>query len=492
MAHMTKYRRGIAAALATTMLALPMAIQPALFSTGSALAHEQVHELAEIVKTVKPGVVTVLTVGNSGAESLQQLPQIPDGPFKDFMERFFQDPPGVPQKRSPGHKTRGLGSGFVIDEAGYIVTNRHVIADADQITVVLDDGTQFPATLVGKDDKTDLAVLQVTTDTELTAVEWGDSNTMEVGDPIFAIGNPFGLGGTVTSGIVSARGRDLRSGPYDDFLQVDAAINRGNSGGPLFSHDGKVIGVNTAIYSPNGGNVGLGFAIPSNQARKIIAELIDNGSVERGFIGVSIQPVTPEIADSLGLNSAKGALVASITENGPAATAGLKTGDVILSFGPTQIESARDIARIVADTDPGSRQRMAVWRDGRAQSLTITVGRMEDQPRTAAIDDATKASPVGSLGLALAELDDEVRARLGLDSDTSGVAVVGVDPEKPAASRGISVGDVILAVGQTRISNLAELRDALESLRDQQRKSALLLIQHRGRQTYVAVPLAVA
>lgn len=489
MAHMTKYRHGIAAALATTMLAAPLTLQPALLGSGLAHAHEQTHAIADMVKVVKPGVVTVLTVSDGDSSEPEAMPQIPDGPFKDFMERFFQNRPGM-QPQQPGRKLRGLGSGFIIDESGYVVTNRHVVADASKITVVLDDGTQFDATKVGADDKTDLAVLRIESDKALTTVSWGNSDDVEIGDPIVAIGNPFGLGGTVTSGIVSARGRDLRSGPYDDFLQVDAAINRGNSGGPLFDHEGKVIGVNTAIFSPNGGNVGLGFAIPSNLARKIVAELIEKGVVERGFLGVAVQPVTPEIADSLGLQSPKGALIANVNENGPAAKAGLRTGDVILSFGHSNIENAKDIARVVADSDPGTRHRVAIWRDGKAQSLNVTVGRMDGEPRTAAV--TPDAASTGALGLALAELDDGMRARLGLSADTSGVAVVGVDPGKAAAQKGIGVGDVILAVGQTRISSIADLNDALETLRSKDRKSALLLIQRSGRQSYVAVPLAVA
>ena len=491
MAHTTSLRRNCAALLAGTMLALPLAAQPALLS-GPAAAHEQMESIAGMVSKVKPGVVTVLTRSNGASGQAEGLAQIPDGPFKEFMERFFQQRPGAPEAQPRGPVLRGLGSGFIIDKAGYVVTNRHVIAEADDITVVLDDGTELAATAVGSDDKTDLAVLQVKSDKPLPTVSWGDSDAIEVGDPIVAIGNPFGLGGTVTSGIVSARGRNIRSGPYDDFIQVDAAINRGNSGGPLFDREGGVVGVNTAIYSPNGGNVGLGFAIPSNQARKIVAELIDTGVVERGFIGVAVQPVTPEIADSLGLNNARGALIASVRPDGPAARAGLKPGDVILSFGHSQIDSARDIARTVADTDPGSANRLTVWRDGRAQTLTITVGRLDATPQVAMGGKDGSGHEVGALGLALADVNDQTRARFGLPPDTEGVVVVGVDPKKPAAQKGIAVGDVILAVGQTRIDGIAGLRKAIDTLADGQRKSALLLVQKHGQQTYIAVPLAVA
>ena len=490
MAHSNPYRRGLGALMATAMLAVPLAAQPVLFS-APAQAHGQSDSIADMVATVKPGVVTVLTKSSRQADAGQAMPQLPDGPFKDFMERFLRQRPGAEAPQGEAPAVRGLGSGFIVDSDGYIVTNRHVVGEADAIMVVLDDGTELEARIVGVDDKTDLAVLQVKSEAPLTTVAWGDSDGIRVGDPVAAIGNPFGLGGTVTSGIVSARGRNIRSGPYDDYLQVDAAINRGNSGGPLFDHEGRVVGVNTAIYSPNGGNIGLGFAIPSNQARKIVAELIDKGVVERGFIGVAVQPVTPEIAESLGLAKPRGALVASVREDGPAARAGLKPGDVILSFGHSQVETARDIARIVADTDPGVSDRLAVWRDGEVQSLTIAVGRMEAGPRVAAAG-AAVGDTVGALGLALAELDGESRSRLGLSAETRGVVVTAVQPDKPAAQKGIGVGDVILAVGQTRIGTVGELRQAIEKLRSEQRKSALLLVQHRGQQTYVAIPLAVA
>ena len=496
MARTTFYKRGLGALMATAIVAAPLALQPAFFSPP-AQAHQEVHGLADMVAKVKPGVVTVLTKGQRSASAVPQMPQIPEGPFKDFMERFFQGRPGGPQPDQPGPVIRGLGSGFIVAEDGIVVTNRHVVATADEILVVLDNGQELPAKIVGVDDKTDLAVLRVEPEARLPVLNWGDSDAVRIGDPIVAIGNPFGLGGTVTSGIVSARGRNIQSGPYDDFIQIDAAINRGNSGGPLFNHDGDVIGVNTAIFSPNGGNVGLGFAIPSNQARSIVAELLEKGVVERGYIGVSVQPVTPEIADSLGLDGVRGALIANVQPDGAAARAGLRQGDVILHFGGERIEEPRDISRAVADTDPGMERKITVWRNGAETTFDIVTGRMERDMRVAAADPSKQSiegdsGEVASLGLALAELTERTRARFSIPAETRGLVVTAIDAKKPAAAKGIAVGDVILAVGQDQVVSVGEVRDAVEALKSQNRKYALLLVLHQGRQSFVAVPLAVA
>ena len=359
-------------------LAAPFALQGSQEATAAAPSIV-LPSFAPLVKATQPSVVTIQTKGSTDRIA-QGNPQI-DPQMREFMERFFgRDPFGQQpgQRQRPGQRhsvPMGLGSGFIIDAKGLVVTNNHVIDNADEITVILQNGEELEAELVGKDAKTDLAVLRVDAGRDLPTVPWGNSDEVEVGDWAIAIGNPFGLGGSVTAGIVSARGRDIRSGPYDDFLQVDAPINRGNSGGPLFDQLGNVIGVNTAIFSPSGGNVGIGFAIPANQAREIVADLIDNGSVERGWLGVSIQPVTPEIADAIGLETAEGALIAEVTADGPAKKGGLKRGDVIIGFGSADIGSVKDLTRAVADTDPGTSAKVRIFRKGSFETKTIKTGR---------------------------------------------------------------------------------------------------------------------
>lgn len=325
---------------------------------------------APLVRETQPAVVTIKVAGMAARQTQQIDPRM-----REFMERFFgRDFPGIPQQQ-PGLRPMGLGSGFIIDAKGLVVTNNHVIANADEITVVLNNGTEYPAELIGADRKTDLAVLRVDADRRLPTVKWGNSDKVEVGDWAVAIGSPFGLGASVTAGIISARGRNIQSGPYDDFLQVDAPINRGNSGGPLFDQLGKVIGVNTAIFSPSGGNVGIGFAIPANQARSVVEDLIDNGSVDRGWIGVSIQPVTAEIAVAIGLDAAAGAMIADVVPDGPAQNGGLRRGDVILTFDGRTIETVRDLTRTVAQTNPGKRAQVRVFRRGEEQTVTVRTGR---------------------------------------------------------------------------------------------------------------------
>jgi len=331
---------------------------------------------APIVSADKPAVVTITTVIKADNDETSQLSG--DSPFDEQFRQFFRDqgiplPDQAPERR-PTQRAEALGSGFVVTSDGYIVTNNHVIDKASSITVTLDDGTQVPAKLVGADPKNDLAVLKVKPTKPLATVAWGDSDTLRVGDQVLAIGNPFGIGTTVTAGIVSARGRDLNSGPYDDFIQIDAPINRGNSGGPLVDAEGRVVGINTAIYSPNGGSVGVGFAIPSDQAQKVVAELMKDGSIQHGFIGVEIQPVTADIADAIGFHQAEGALVAGVNGGTPAAKAGLKAGDVITAFGGSPVKSPRDLSRMVADLAPGTSKSLSVWRTGKTKALSITVG----------------------------------------------------------------------------------------------------------------------
>lgn len=364
----------LSGALAFAIPLSPPSSQPATAAVPASV----LPSFAPLVEVTRPAVVTVRTVGKTG-DAQASGPSDIDPQQREFLERFFgREPFGRGQRRrAPGNnaKPTGIGSGFIIDAKGVIVTNNHVIDNADEITVVLSNGDELNATLIGTDPRTDLAVLRVQTGRNLPTVPWGNSDAVKVGDWAIAIGNPFGFGGTVTAGIVSARGRDIRSGPYDDFLQVDASINRGNSGGPLFDQQGNVIGVNTAIFSPSGGNVGIGFAIPSNQARKIVAELIDNGAIDRGWLGVSIQQVTPAIAESLGLSEAIGAMISELVDDGPAERGGLARGDIILSFDGTPVETLKDLTRAVADTDPGKQASVQVWRRGQTQTISIKTGR---------------------------------------------------------------------------------------------------------------------
>ncbi len=347
---------------------------------ASAQGPISVADLAEKLSGAVVNISTTQKVKQTARNNQRnQVPNLPENsPFRDFFKDFFDSQPGQPgQQRKPRRPRRAnsLGSGFVVDAEGIVITNNHVIADAEEITVNFADGSKLPAELIGRDSKTDIAVLKVKPTKPLQAVEFGDSKVLRVGDWVMAIGNPFGLGGSVTLGIVSARNRDINAGPYDDFIQTDAAINRGNSGGPLFSQTGEVIGVNTAIFSPSGGNVGIGFAIPSNQAQSVVNDLIDDGSVDRGWLGVSIQPVTSEIADAIGLDDVSGALVAEVVADGPADDSDLRRGDVILRFGKTSIGTVRDLTRTVAGTDPGTRTEVLIFRRGEERTITVETGR---------------------------------------------------------------------------------------------------------------------
>jgi serine protease Do len=462
---------------------------------------------APIVAANRPAVVTIKVSGKEQSsqfsmEDLQRRFGGEDSPFNDFLKRFFEEGPGMQQGRPDrprGHRmpqTTGLGSGFIVDGNGTIVTNNHVIDGASEITVILDDETELKATLVGTDPKTDLAVLKVDAGRDLPSLNWGVSQNIEPGDPVLAIGNPFGIGTTVTSGIVSARGRDLRSGPYDDFLQVDAPINRGNSGGPLFSVDGKVIGVNTAIYSPNGGNVGVAFAIPSDQARLIVEQLIEDGSIERGYIGVQIQPVTKEVAEAVGLANAEGAIVAQVDPATPAGKAGVKSGDVVTKFGATAIDSPKALARVVADVKPGTKETLTVWRQGKEVILDVTVGNMKDQ-QVAGNDSGDQSDPSATdgsvdlpdLGIKLTDLTDDMRESLGLGADATGAIVSQVD-EGSAADRGITEGDIVVSVNQEPVASAAAARDAIAAAKKEGKKSVLLLVQRKDGQNFVALPFA--
>jgi serine protease Do len=462
---------------------------------------------APLAQRLLPAVVNIQTTQATAQQRAgRDAPDVPRAPPGSPFEEFFRDflernrPPGQPAPGQPGRpqppgRGQSLGSGFVIDPSGIVVTNNHVIDGAAEINVVLQDNTTLRAELLGADPRTDLAVLRVRPEQPLPSVTLGDSDTAQVGDWVLAIGNPFGLGGSVTAGIVSARGRDIRQGLYDDFIQTDAAINRGNSGGPLFNLAGEVVGINTAIYSPTGGSIGIGFAIPSNLARNIVAQLRDNGRVRRGWLGVNIQQVTDEIAESLGLqNGTRGALVARAQEGGPAAAGGIQAGDVILRFNGREVREMRNLPRIVADTTVGERVPVVVWRDGKEQTVTITVAELPSEQQQAAAtpgpqQQRSQQMELSGLGLTVAPITPEARERFSLRAESRGVVVTEVAPGSVAAERELRAGDVIVEVQQERVTTPQEVQERLERLRRQGRATALLLIEGPQGQRWVPLRL---
>lgn len=458
---------------------------------------------ADLADTVTKAVVNISTTQKFETPEGMQNPYVPypefppGSPFQDFFEDFFSTP--APQM-APTPRAHSLGSGFIIDEKeGYVVTNSHVVDQADEIKVTLYDDTTLDATLVGRDSKTDLAVLKITaSDVKLTAVEWGNSQNMRVGDWVLAVGNPFGLGGTVTAGIISARQRNINAGPYDDFIQTDASINRGNSGGPMFNMAGNVIGINTAIFSPTGGSVGIGFAVPSELARPIIQQLIQYGQTRRGWLGVRIQTVTDEIAENLGLDQAKGALIASITPSGPADKAGLKTGDVIIGFDNKDIEQMRNLPRIVADTEIGKSVEITVWRQGKVSKKTVKVGQLEKAEKNGLLDEQTaiatpQDSSVGDeidlLDLTVVPLTEAVRQRFAISNDVSGVVVLDIAQNSDAVEKGLVPGDVIVEVNQEKVKGVQSFNDSLAKAKQEGKTSVLLLVNSRGNMRFVAVKI---
>ena len=441
---------------------------------------------ADVIESVSSAVVNIAVSKVETAEPTVfqfSQPGVPGqrSPFNDFFEFF-----GGPNQEQPQRRSEGQGSGFLIDASGYIVTNNHVAGDADKITVTLQDGRKLDAALIGRDPKTDLALIKVDA-ADLPYVAFGDSNRARVGDWVVAIGNPFGLGGTATAGIISARGRDIQSGPYDDYLQLDAPINFGNSGGPVFNVAGEVIGVNTAIFSPNGGNIGIGFAIPANQAKEIVADLKENGSVERGWLGVQIQDLDEGLADSLGLNSERGALVAEVVGDGPAAKGGVQAGDVITHFNDVEIDSSRTLSRTVAGAAPSKPAKVTVWRDGRSRELNVELGEAAQTEQVAALNPGGAGQQGGTvLGLALRPLTDENRARLGLPNDVQGALVATVVPGSPAAEKGMRPGDIITRVNQQNVTSVGEAAAALNAAKASGDR-ALLLVRRADSQRFVAL-----
>lgn len=454
---------------------------------------------ANLAEQVKPAVVSIaitgktkLMAGMPGQEF--NMPQFPEGsPFGEFFKHFYQGQRGMSgEDHAAEREFQAVGSGFVISPDGYVVTNNHVVENAEEISVIMQDGTRYEATVKGVDPKTDLALLKVKGDKSLPYVELGDSDRARVGEWVVAVGNPFGLGGTVTAGIVSARGRDIHSGPFDDFIQIDAPINRGNSGGPLFDNQGRVIGVNTAIYSPTGGNVGIGFAIPSNMAKDIIAQLKDNGKVARGWLGVQIQPITDEIAESLDLKDKHGALVAGVEPGSPAEHGGIKRGDVIVSMNGEKLDDFKDLPRLVAKAKAGNESTFEVERQGKIQKIDVSIGSMPSDDVKVALADDAKSDDTPKLGVYLAELTPEARQRYRIDKDIEGVLVAGVQNGSPASKAGIRAGSVINMVGQEAVKSPEDVVIKVKEAAREKKSSVLLMVQQGGAQRFVAVKFAKA
>jgi len=461
--------------------------------------------IADVAEKVIDAVVNISTTSTvearnggegGGREAMPQLP--PGSPFEEFFEDFFKNRGGRQGGEKNGgmmpRKTNSLGSGFIIDTAGFVVTNNHVIDGADEITVIMNDGTKIKAELVGVDKKTDLALLKFTPVKPVTAVKFGDSDRLRLGEWVIAIGNPFSLGGSVTAGIVSARNREISNNPYDSYIQTDASINRGNSGGPLFNLDGEVVGVNTLIISPTGGSIGLGFAVPSKTVAGVIEQLREYKEVRRGWLGVRIQPVTDEIAESLNVKPARGALIAGVDDKGPAKPAGLEPGDVVVKFDGKDVKEPKDLSRIVAGTAVGKAVDVLIIRKGKEETRKVTLGRMpDDKPVQASLKSAPEAEKPATqkaLGLDLAALSKDLRSKYKIKDSVKGVVVTGVDSDSDAAEKRLSAGDVIVEVAQEAVTNAADVKKRIDAVKKDGKKSVLLLVANReGELRFVALSL---
>ncbi len=498
-------RKRLTAAVASLAIAGAIGIGAVTTGTAPVLAEAvsvnapQVPSFADVVERVSPAVVSVQVkskmqpTSDDGFGMFQGPDGLPDNPqLREFFKQFrgFGNPDG-PREGKPFHRRHrdgqprpiAQGSGFFVSEDGYIVTNNHVVDGGSDYTIVMNDGKELDAKLVGTDPRTDLALLKVDSDQKFTYVAFGDDSKARIGDWVVAVGNPFGLGGTVTAGIISARGRDIGAGPYDDFIQIDASVNRGNSGGPTFDLEGQVVGINTAIFSPSGGSVGIAFAIPASTAKLVVQDLIKDGTVARGWLGVEIQPVTSDIAESLGLSADKGALVASVQDSAPAKKAGIVAGDVITQVDGKDVASPRELARLIAAQAPGKSVELGVWRKGKAETLTVDLGTLPNADKTASADDgqSSPAEPnsLADLGLTVTKADDG-----------KGLVVTDVDPDSFASDRGIQAGDVITAVNSTEVNDAGDVTKAIADAQKAGRKSVLVQLNRDDTNRFVALPIA--
>ncbi|NTZ90794.1 Do family serine endopeptidase [Agrobacterium tumefaciens] len=472
--------------------------------------------VADLAEPLLDAVVNISTSQNVKTEGKGPVPpKLPEGsPFQEFFKDYFDS-----QKPEGGEKVNSLGSGFVIDPAGYVVTNNHVIEGADAIEVIFPNGSKLKATLVGTDTKTDLSVLKVEPKTPLKAVKFGDSRSMRIGDWVMAVGNPFGLGGSLTVGVISARGRNINAGPYDNFIQTDAAINKGNSGGPLFNMKGEVIGINTAIISPSGGSIGIGFAVPTELAQNIVQQLIEFGETRRGWLGVRVQPVTDDVAASLGMDSAKGALISGVAKGGPVENGPIQAGDVVLKFDGKDIHEMRDLLRIVAESPVGKEVDVVILRDGRQETVKVKLGQLQDTTdEKAATEDPqaedgdggvvapeddggtddqaqdqtpeVREAPQSVLGMNLVVLSNELRTEKGIAESVEGVLVASVDPGSPAEQKGMKPGDIIVEVGQDFMEVPGDVLVRINGLKSEGRKNAHMMVADaQGNLRVVALAL---
>ncbi|MDF0594416.1 Do family serine endopeptidase [Psychromarinibacter halotolerans] len=464
-----------------SFLGLALLLAQALVAT----AQTRPDSFADLAERISPSVVNI-TTSTSVATNGVPGPVVPEGsPFEDFFRDFMDRNQGPDRPR----RSQALGSGFVISEDGFIVTNNHVIEGADQVTIEFFSGVELDAEIVGTDPNTDIALLKVESETPLPFVTFGDSDTARVGDWVMAMGNPLGQGFSVSAGIVSARNRAL-SGTYDDYIQTDAAINRGNSGGPLFNMDGDVIGVNTAILSPNGGSIGIGFSMASNVVTRVVDQLQEYGETRRGWLGVRIQDVDADMADALGLETASGAMVTDVPE-GPAMEAGIQAGDVITSFDGTEVEDTRQLVRVVGNSPVGKAVRVIVFRDGETQTLMVTLGRREEAEGAVPASIERQADPVEQeiLGITISTLNDELREQLGLDENMTGLVVTDVDEMSEAYEKGLRAGDLVIEAGQQKVQSVEDLEDQIAEAQDAGRRSLLLLVRREGEPRFVALTL---